>query len=83
MNTRIFMAFVGATLALSACSKTPEQRFEAMYEEQKATDPEMAAKTAKAYQYRDNISDQDKLIMVGMWEEMQKARTNAGVKPKQ
>lgn len=83
MNTRIFMAFVGATLALSACSKTPEQRFEAMYEEQKATDPETAAKTAKAYQYRDNISDQDKLMMVGLWEEMKKARANAGVKPKQ
>lgn len=69
------LAMIGIAAALCVgCSQTPDEQFEAMYHYQKQHDPKMAASTAELYQYRSQMSDEEKMMMVRAYDDVKKHR---------
>lgn len=67
-----------ALAALSACQKSADQQFEEMYQYQLANDPHSASTTAGAYENRENLSDDQKMMLVNSYAEVRKARQAVG-----
>lgn len=63
-----------AALALAGCQKSVDQQFKAMCSDQKASDPVAWASSEKACGYADDLSDDQKKIMLDAYAELKKAR---------
>lgn len=67
-----------ALTALTGCQKSVDQQLGEMYAYQKEHDPASAASTAKAYENREYLSDEQKMSLIDSYAEVRKAREAVG-----